>query len=59
MTLVSDGLQFEFPTEADRVNYGNRLKSAISNFTVDFIPHMNEEEEVYMWTPQHKAGNYM
>ena len=46
MTLVSDGLQFEFPTEADRVNYGNRLKSAISNFTVDFIPHMNEEEEV-------------
>ena len=44
--LVSDGLDCEFSSEADRLDYGNRLKSAIANFTVDFIPHMNEEEEV-------------
>ena len=46
VSLVSDGLHYEFATEAERVNYGNRLKAAIANFTVDFIPHMNEEEEV-------------
>ena len=44
--LVSDGLHYEFTSEAERIDYGNRLKSAIANFTVDFIPHMNEEEEV-------------
>ena len=44
--LVSDGLDSEFSSKADRLDYGNRLKSAIANFTVDFIPHMNEEEEV-------------
>lgn len=48
MSLVSDGLHYEFATEAERVNYGNRLKVAIANFTMDFIPHMNEEEEVNM-----------
>ena len=46
--LVSDGLHCEFSSEAERIDYGNRLKSAIANFTVDFIPHMNEEEEVCM-----------
>ena len=32
--------------EGDRVEFGGRLKSAISSFTIDLIPHMNEEEEV-------------
>lgn len=30
----------------ERVKYGELLKRAISEFTVHFIPHMNEEEEV-------------
>ena len=32
--------------EGDRVEFGGRLKLAISNFTIDLIPHMNEEEKV-------------
>ena len=30
----------------EREQFGRRLKDTIACFTVDFIPHMNEEEEV-------------
>ena len=47
MTLVHDGLQLEYNSlEADRLVFGERLKAAIASFTVDYIPHMKEEEEV-------------
>ena len=46
MTLVHDGLSQEEPSEGDRVAFGKRLKDAIADFTTDFIPHMDEEEEV-------------
>ena len=50
VTLVSDGLQLECSPELDRVQFGEKLKLAIGKFTVDFIPHMNEEEEVRSWS---------
>ena len=48
MTLVSTGLQVEVSgsSERQRLDFGEQLKSSITNFTVDFIPHMDEEEEV-------------
>ena len=47
VTLVHDGLQLEYNSlEADRLVFGERLKAAIASFTVDYIPHMKEEEEV-------------
>ena len=46
VTLVSEGLQMEQCSEGERVNFGERLKTAIASFTVDFLPHMREEEEV-------------
>ena len=47
MTLINDGFQLEYDSvEADRMVFGKQLKAAIANFTVDYIPHMKEEEEV-------------
>lgn len=48
MTLVSTGLEVEVSgsSERQRLDLGELLKSSITNFTVDFIPHMDEEEEV-------------
>lgn len=46
VALVNDGLHLESSNEGDRVAFGAQLKDAITNFTVDFIPHMKEEEEV-------------
>lgn len=48
MTLVKTGLQVEVSgsSERQRLELGEQLKSSITNFTVDFIPHMDEEEEV-------------
>ena len=33
-------------SEEARLYFGERLKTAIGSFTVDFLPHMREEEEV-------------
>lgn len=47
VTLVDNGLQLEvYGSECQRLAFGEQLKSSISNFTIDFIPHMDEEEEV-------------
>eukprot|EP00731_Ephydatia_muelleri_P001250 Em0001g1250a len=48
VSLVHDGLSREEPSEGDRVAFGKRLKDAIADFTTDFIPHMKEEEEVFL-----------
>ena len=36
----------ECSSEEEREQFGGTLKTAIENFTVDFLPHMKEEEEV-------------
>lgn len=48
VSLVHDGLTWEEPSEGDRVAFGKKLKDAIADFTTDFIPHMEEEEEVFL-----------
>lgn len=45
--LVHDALHSEPDmSDLDRVEFGGRLRSAVSSFTNDLIPHMKEEEEV-------------
>ena len=45
--LVRNGLESECcAAERDRIAFGEQLKTAVSNFAVDFVPHMEEEEEV-------------
>ncbi len=47
MTFVDSGLQLEWGrSEQERVEFGNKLKETIRDFNIDFIPHMDEEEEV-------------
>ena len=47
VNLVDSGLQLEVcRSECQRLAFGEQLKSSIANFTIDFIPHMDEEEEV-------------
>jgi F-box/leucine-rich repeat protein 5 len=48
VNLVSEGLQMGWCSEEARVDFGERLKTAIASFTVDFLPHMREEEEVFL-----------
>ena len=55
--LVSDGLQMECSSEKEREQFGERLKVAIRSFTVDFLPHMNEEEEVRREGGRWKGGS--
>lgn len=46
MNLVGEGLKMERSSKGERKDFGERLKTAISSFTVAFLPHMREEEEV-------------
>lgn len=48
MSLVASGLCPEgcLQGERERVEFGEQLKASIASFTTDFIPHMDEEEEV-------------
>ena len=45
---MNNGLQLEC-SEEEREVFGKRLKVAISSFTLDFLPHMREEEEVRLF----------
>lgn len=51
VSMVDSGLQLKARNSEDRrqcVDFMEHLKSAIANFVLDFIPHMDEEEEVYL-----------
>lgn len=43
--LVEDG--YTKKTVQDRVNYGLQLRKKLEDFTEDFLPHMQQEEEVF------------
>jgi hypothetical protein len=38
-------------TTSDKLNYGVKLRKALKEFAKEFLPHMNEEEEVRMPKP--------
>ena len=48
VSLVSEGLEMGHSPDGERRDFGERLKTAIASFTVDFLPHMKEEEEVHI-----------
>ncbi|CAC5415804.1 FBXL5 [Mytilus coruscus] len=47
LELVQDGYKCTQKTEVDRKNFGTKLRKALEDFTETFIPHMEEEEEVF------------
>ncbi|GBN40310.1 F-box/LRR-repeat protein 5 [Araneus ventricosus] len=46
LALVEDGYSCTSKTEAERINFGLKLRQALQEFTGSFLPHMKEEEEV-------------
>ena len=46
MNLFRDGYAFRRRGNADRMSYGVKLHKAMSKFYEEFLPHMNEEENV-------------
>ncbi len=46
VSLVDRGLEFREESERALTEFGEELKSSIYNFNLDFIPHMDEEEQV-------------
>ncbi|XP_062578649.1 F-box/LRR-repeat protein 5-like, partial [Saccostrea cucullata] len=47
LMLLQDGYHCREKGEVDRQNYGKKLRSALEDFTQKFIPHMEEEEEIF------------
>ncbi|XP_061195443.1 F-box/LRR-repeat protein 5-like [Saccostrea echinata] len=47
LMLLQDGYHCREKGEVDRQNYGIKLRSALEDFTQKFIPHMEEEEEIF------------
>ena len=48
---------FQKKTSSDRVNFGVQLRTVLDDFTNEFLPHMQEEEEVSMESPS-RANTY-
>jgi len=50
MTLLDSGLEMGTEEESEDshclTEFGEKLKTSIHNFNLDFIPHMEEEEQV-------------
>lgn len=47
LKFLQDGYKCTKKSELDRHNYGLQLRQALEDFTEDFLPHMEEEEEVF------------
>ncbi|XP_069101137.1 F-box/LRR-repeat protein 5-like [Argopecten irradians] len=47
LNLFQDGYKCTEKTDADRINYGIKLRKALEDFTNNFLPHMEEEEEIF------------
>ncbi|XP_021343919.1 F-box/LRR-repeat protein 5-like [Mizuhopecten yessoensis] len=47
LNLFQDGYKCTEKTDADRINYGIKLRTALEEFTSSFLPHMEEEEEIF------------
>ncbi|XP_033746571.1 F-box/LRR-repeat protein 5-like [Pecten maximus] len=47
LNLFQDGYKCTEKTDADRINYGIKLRTALEEFTNSFLPHMEEEEEIF------------
>lgn len=45
--MLKDGYTCTTKSISERINFGFKLQQAVSKFTDNFIPHMEEEEEVF------------
>lgn len=47
LELVHNGYRCSRKTDLERLNFAAQLRNALEDFTGKFIPHMQEEEEVF------------
>ncbi|KZS10931.1 Uncharacterized protein APZ42_024579 [Daphnia magna] len=47
LNLLRDGYTCTSKSISERINFGSQLQKAVSEFTKQFIPHMEEEEEIF------------
>lgn len=47
LNMLRDGYTCKTKSISERINFGSQLQKAVSKFTENFIPHMEEEEEVF------------
>ncbi|XP_041349076.1 F-box/LRR-repeat protein 5-like [Gigantopelta aegis] len=47
LSLLQQGHSMARTTDMERVNFGLKLRQALEDFTEQFLPHMEEEEEVF------------
>ena len=69
LNLFEDGYKCTKKSEADRSNFGLKLRQALEEFTRTFLPHMAEEEQVcqlcqfldyvhgHIFEPSHEKNN--
>ena len=46
LRLLQQGHSMASTTDTERLNFGLKLRQALEDFTQQFLPHMEEEEEV-------------
>jgi hypothetical protein len=47
MALIDDGIAVRSRSSEDSMAFGMRLQQALNDFTSTFLPHMEQEEEIF------------
>ena len=45
--LFSEGIRYSTKSEAERIKYGRKLENELMKFQQHFLPHMQEEEDIF------------
>ena len=45
--LFSEGIRYSTKSEAERIKYGLKLEKELVKFQQHFLPHMQEEEDIF------------
>ena len=47
LQLFSEGIRYSTKSEAERIKYGRKLENELMKFQQHFLPHMQEEEDIF------------
>jgi hypothetical protein len=50
IALIDDGIAVTSRSSEDCMTFGIRLQEALNKFTSTFLPHMEQEEEIFQVT---------
>jgi hypothetical protein len=50
IALIDDGIALTSRSSEDCMTFGVRLQEALNEFTSAFLPHMEQEEEIFQVT---------